>query len=94
MNGTWPRSIVGKVSGCRRLLTAKSSALSSSPDRPHTCVEIVDHGLIPMVCLLLSAESRRVVVIYKRKYVHEVLVNHLIKLVHEKVWLGELTVLT
>ena len=36
--------------------------------------------------------SRRVVVSYKRKYVHEVLVNCLFKLVQEKVWLGELTV--
>ena len=35
---------------------------------------------------------RRVVVSYKRKYVHEVLVNCLFKLAQEKVWLGELTV--
>ena len=34
----------------------------------------------------------RVVVSYKRKYVHEVLVNCLFKLIQEKVWLGELTV--
>ena len=33
--------------------------------------------------------SRRVVVSYKRKYVHEVLVNCLFKLAQEKVWLGE-----
>ena len=32
------------------------------------------------------------VVSYKRKYVHEVLVNCLFKLAQEKVWLGELTV--
>ena len=36
--------------------------------------------------------SRRVVVSYKRKYVHKVLVNCLFKLAQEKVWLGELTV--
>ena len=36
--------------------------------------------------------SRRVVVSYKRKYVHEVLVNCFFKLAQEKVWLGELTV--
>ena len=36
--------------------------------------------------------SRKVVVIYKRKYVHEVLVNCLFKLAQEKVWLDELTV--
>ena len=38
--------------------------------------------------------SRRVVVSYKRKYVPELLVNHLFKPAQEKVWLheGELTV--
>ena len=36
--------------------------------------------------------SRRVVVRYKQKYVHEVLANCLFKLAQEKVWLGELTV--
>ena len=41
-----------------------------------------------------SADSRRVVVSYKRKYVHEVLVNRLVKLVQEKVWLSELAVST
>ena len=38
--------------------------------------------------------SRRVDVSYKRKYVHEVLVNRLFKLAQEKVWLDELTVMT
>ena len=32
--------------------------------------------------------SRRVVVSYKRKYVHEILVNCMFKLAQEKVWLG------
>ena len=36
--------------------------------------------------------SRRVVVSYKRKYVHKALINCLFKLAQEKVWLGELTV--
>ena len=36
--------------------------------------------------------SRRVVVSYKQKYVHELLVNRLFKPAQEKVWLGELTV--
>ena len=36
--------------------------------------------------------SRRVVVSYKRKYVHELLVIRLFKPAQEKVWLGELTV--
>ena len=35
--------------------------------------------------------SRRDVVSYKRKYVHEVLVICLFKLAQEKVWSGELT---
>ena len=42
--------------------------------------------------LLLNQSGR--VVSYKQKYVHEVLVNHLVKLAQEKVWLGELTVPT
>ena len=57
-----------------------------------TFVEI-NHEIISTAILLPSAESsRKVVVSYKRKYVHEVLVNCLLKLAHEKVWLGELTV--
>ena len=36
--------------------------------------------------------SRMVVVSYKRKYVHKVLVNCLFKVAQEKVWSGELTV--
>ena len=38
------------------------------------------------------AYSRRVVVSYKRKYVHKLLVNRLLKPAQEKVWLSELTV--
>ena len=41
-----------------------------------------------------TSDSRRVAVSYERYYVHEVLVNCLIKLAQEKVWLGELTVST
>ena len=37
-----------------------------------------------MTILLPSADSRRVVVIYKRKYVHKVLVNCLVELAQEK----------
>ena len=46
-------------------------------------------GLFPS-----SADSRRVVVSYKLKYAHEVLVDPLVKLAQEKVWFGFLTVLT
>ena len=61
--------------------------------RSHTFVEI-DHEIISMVILLPFPlnHSRRVVVSYMRKYLHEVLVNCLLKLAQEKVWLGELTV--
>ena len=38
--------------------------------------------------------SRIVVVSCKRKYVHEIMVNHLFKLAQEKMWLSELTVPT
>ena len=73
-------------------LTADPGVASSIPARSHTFVEI-DHEIISTVILLPSLNhSRRVVVSYKRKYVHEVLVNCLFKLAQEKVWLGELTV--
>ena len=73
-------------------LTADPGVISSIPARYHTFVEI-DHEIISMVILLPSAESfKKVVVSYKRKYVHEVLVNCLFKLAQEKEWLCELTV--
>ena len=73
-------------------LTADPGVASSIPARSHTFVEI-DHEIISTVILLLPLiYSRRVVVSYKRKYVHELLVNRLFKPVQEKVWLGELTV--
>ena len=53
------------------------------PARSHTFVDI-DREIISKVILLLSPDSRRVVVSYKRKYVHGVLVNSLFKLAQEK----------
>ena len=44
----------------------------------------IDHDIISTAILLPSADSRRVFVSYKRKYVHEVLVNRLVKLAQEK----------
>ena len=38
--------------------------------------------------------SRRVVVSFERKYVHEVLVNRLFKLTQKKLWLGDRPVMT
>ena len=70
-------------------LTADPGVASSIPARSHTFVEI-DHEIISTALPL--NHSRKVVVSYKRKYVHEVLVNCLFKLAQEKVWLGELTV--
>ena len=73
-------------------LTADPGVASSIPARSHTFVEI-DHEIISTVILLPPADhSRRVVVSYKRKYVHELLVNRLFKPAEEKVWLGELTI--
>ena len=56
----------------------------------------IDYEIISMVILLPSTDSRRFVVSYKQllEYVHEVLVNYLVNHAQEKVWLGELTVLT
>ena len=73
-------------------LTADPGVVSSISARSHTFVEI-DHEIIfTVISSLLLNHSRRVVVSYKQKYVHEVLVNRLLKLVQEKVLLGELTV--
>ena len=46
----------------------------------------IDHEIISTAILLPSADSSRVVVSYKRKYVHKVhlLVNGLVKLDYEK----------
>ena len=49
----------------------------------HTFVEI-DHEIVLAASLLPSADSRRVAVSYKGKYVHEVLVDRLVKLAQEK----------
>ena len=67
-------------------LTADPGVASSIPARSHTVMEI-DHKIISMTILLPSADhSRMVVVSYKRKYVHELLVKHFFKPAQEKVW--------
>ena len=74
-------------------LTADPGVPSSIPARSYTLVEI-DHEIISTVILLPSAESFKMGCCqFKQKYLQEVLVNCLFKLVQEKVWLGELTVL-
>ena len=44
----------------------------------------IDHEIISTAILLPSADSRRIVVSYKGKYAHKVLVNGLVKLAIEK----------
>ena len=55
-------------------LTANPGVASSILARSYTFADI-DHEIISMAFLLPSTDSRRVVVSYKRKYVHKVLVN-------------------
>ena len=76
-------------------LTADPGVTSLIPAWSHTFM-VIDHEIyllwsffpLPLIHL------RSVVVSYKRKCVHEVLVNCSFKLSQEKVWLGELTVPT
>ena len=63
-------------------LTADPEVESLIPARSHAFV-VIDHKIISMAILLPYADSRRVVVNYKRKYVHEVLVNCIVKLVQD-----------
>ena len=60
-------------------LTADPGVASSIQARSHTLLE-TDHDIISTIVLLPSADSRRVVVSYKRNFVHKVLV----KLAQEK----------
>ena len=82
----------GHVAQLVTCLAADPWDASLIPAQSHTFVEI-DHEIISSAILLPSSYSRSVVV-YKRKYVQEVLVNRLVKLAQEKVWLGELNVPT
>ena len=61
-------------------LTAVASSISA------WCITFVetDHEIISTAIILPSADSRRAVVSYKRKYVHNVLGNCLVKLAQEK----------
>ena len=59
-----------------------SGVVSSTRVGSCTFMEI-DHEIISTTILLSSTDSRRVVVHFKRKYVHELLVNGLVKLAQE-----------
>ena len=74
-----PRSAVGNMSDYR----FRGRKFNPGPVLSHTFVEI-DNEIISTAILLSPADSRRVVVSYKRKYVQEVLVNRLVKLGQEK----------
>ena len=63
-------------------LTADAGVASLIPAWFHTFVEI-DHEIMS-TAIFPTTGSRMVIVSYKRKYVHEVLVNHLLKLAQEK----------
>ena len=58
-------------------LTADPGVMSLIPAWSHTFVEIY-HEIIFATILLPSADSRRVDVSYKQKYVHEALVNRFV----------------
>ena len=64
-------------------LTADPGVGSSIATRFNTFVEI-DHEIFSTVILLPSADSRRLVVSNKQKYVQEVLVYCLVKLAQER----------
>ena len=73
-------------------LTADPEVASLIPARSHTFVEIDREIILRSFFSLPLNYSRRAVVSYKRKYVHEVLVNCLFKLAQEKEMLDQLTV--
>ena len=64
---------------CRFASDCRYRVVSSIPAWSNTFVDI-DHEIISTAILLPSVDSRRVVVSYMRNYVHEVLVNRLVKL--------------
>ena len=74
---TRPHSAVKNLSGCR------FRGCEFDPGASHTLREI-DHEIISTAIFVPSTDSRRVVVSYKQKYTHKVLVNHLVKLAQEE----------
>ena len=74
---------LGRVAHSLTCLTADPGIASSIHAWSRTFMEI-NHEIISTVILLPSADSRRVFVSYKQKYVHEILVNMFVKLAKEK----------
>ena len=87
-----PCSAVGNVSGYRCVSDCRSRGRDRSRPGPIFSWRLIMKLFLRSFSSLLLIHSRRVVVSYKRKYVHELLVNRLFKPAQEKVWLGELTV--
>ena len=84
----------GSVTQSVTCLTADPRVASFIPAQSYTFAEI-DYEIISTAILPSSADSRRVVVSYKRKRMHEVLVLLLSRFFPgKKVWLGELNILT
>ena len=88
------RSLIAQSVICLTADTCLSADLgiaSSILPLSHTFLEI-DHEIMSTAILLPSADSRRVVITYKGKNVQEALVNRLVKLIQEKLWLSELII--
>ena len=79
---TGPRSAVGNLSDCRFMSDCRSSGRKFDPGPVSYFGG--DYEIISTAILLPSTDSRKFVVSYKQKYVHEVLANCLVKLSQEK----------
>ena len=71
-------NLLGCVVQLVTCLTADPGVASLIPAWSHTFM-MIDHKIIFTDIILNSADSRRVVVSYKWKYVHEVLISRLDK---------------
>ena len=80
---TGPCSTVGNMPDCRYVSDCIFGVPSSIPAWSHT-FRAIDREIISTPILLPYSDSRRVVVSYKQKHVHKVLVNCLVKLAQEK----------
>ena len=91
---TGPRSAVGDVAylATDACLTVVPGVANRSRPCPILLWRLIMKSFLRSFSSFPLNHSRNVVVSYKRKYVHKVLVNRLFKLAKEKVWLGELTV--
>ena len=73
-------------------LTADPGVASSIPAGTILSWRLIMKEFLRSFSSLLLIHSRRVVVSYKQKHVHKLLVKRLFKPAQEKVWLGKLTV--